>query len=260
MRNSIVFLMTAVLLLATEKLEAQAGRLIRPMLRSGIAVALGVGRYSMRDEYFSAEKYSGTLPQFAATWSRLSESSGYSIGVEHRNSAELRNNNITAGVTLFSLDLDYLYRVATFRFLGGDARVFLGPSTGFFMYFSDLHIAFSELDIPYSFAILLPLGVSSTMLLPVSGRLQLSGSVRSSVFSLGLRMVDLVEDVDEESPVRFLTPPTGTNASIAVGIRYALMDRLSLDAGYELQLLRIRSWDPLLAASDNVSAGFTVGF
>jgi hypothetical protein len=229
-------------------------------LPSGIAIRVGLGRYSVRDEYFSAEKYSGTLPYFSAAWARMNERGGYRIGIEHRSSSELRNNNISAGVTSFFLDLDYLYRAATLSLFSRDAVLFLGPSTGFFMHFSELHIAHSELELPYSFAMLIPLGVNSTLVLPVTNRLQVAGSLRASLFSLGLRMIDIDEDVDEISPVRFLTFPDGTNARLGLGLRYAFKDHLSVDLGYELQILRIRPWDPLLSASDNLLAGFTVVF
>jgi len=162
-----------------------------------------MGRYSVRDEYFSSEKYSGTLPCFSATWARLREGGGYRIGVKHRHSSEIRNYNLSAGATQFSLNLDYLYRVARPSLFSRDAELFLGPSTGFFMHFSDLNIAYSELAIPYSFAILIPVGVNSTLVLPVSARLQLAGSFRASIFSLGMRMIDLVEDVEEESRSAF---------------------------------------------------------
>jgi len=229
------------------------------LLPSGISIKAGMGRYSVRDEYFSSEKYSGTLPQFSATWSRLRERGGYRIGVEHRHSSDIRNNNMSAGITQFSLNLDYLYRVARLSLFSRDALWFVGPSTGFFMHFSELNIAYSELEIPYSFATLIPIGVNSTLVVPVSDRLQLAGSFRASIFSLGLRMIDLVEDVDEESPLRFLILPSGTNANLRLGLRYALTNRLTLDLGYELQVLRVQPWDPLLAVSDNLSAGFTVG-
>lgn len=260
MRNSILYVSVILQIVTAGGLNAQPGGVLFPMLRSGISFELGVGRYSMRDEYFSSEKYSGTLPLVAVSWSRLDESRGFSIGVEHRHSPELRNNNISAGVTHFGLGLDYLYRVASVSLLSRDARVFVGPSTGFFMYFSELNIALSEFELPYSFAILLPLGLNSKVVLPASKRLQFAGTLRSSVFSLGLRMIDIIEDVDEEVPLGFLTPLSGTNARLGIGMRYALLNRLSLDLGYELQLLRIRSWDPLLTASDNIQAGLTLGF
>ena len=117
-----------------------------------------------------------------------------------------------------------------------------------------------DLELPYSFAMLIPLGVNSTVVLPFTDRLQVAASLRASLFSLGLRMIDLDEDVDEVSPVRFLTLPDGTNARLRLGVRYAFMDHLSVDFGYELQMLRIRPWDPLLSASDNLLAGFTVVF
>jgi len=239
-------------------LHAQAAPGTQVLLPSGISIKGGLGRCSVRDEYLSAEKYSGTLPYFSATWAHAHEGGGYRIGLEHRNSSEIRNNNISAGVTSFSLDLDYLYRVATLSLFSREAALFLGPSTGFFMHFSELNIAFSELELPYSFAILLPVGVNSTLVLPVSDRVQVTGSFRTSVFSLGLRMVDLYEDVDEESPLRFLSLLSGTNADLRLGARYALTDRLSLDLGYEFQLLRIKPWDSLLSTSDNVLFGFTV--
>ena len=127
------------------------------------------------------------------------------------------------------------------------------------MHFSDLNIAYSELEIPYSFAILIPVGVNALGVWSIADELQLTSSLRSSIFSLGLRMIDLVEDVNEESPVRFLTLPSGANASVGLGLNYSITDWFSLQVGYELQLLRIRPWDSLLSASDNLLFGLTVG-
>jgi hypothetical protein len=260
MRRCRFLLLVVPLLFLGADLHAQAAPGTHVLLPSGISIKGGLGRYSVRDEYLSAERYSGTLPHFSATWARPHERGGFRIGVEHRTSSEIRNNNISAGVTSFSLDLDFLYRVATLSLFSRDAALFLGPSTGFFMHFSELNIAFSELELPYSFAILLPLGFNSTLVLPATDRVQVTGSFRTSVFSLGLRMIDFYEDDDEPSPVRFLSLLSGTNAHLRLGARYALSDRLSLDLGYEFQLLRIKPWDSLLSTSDNVLFGFTVGF
>jgi hypothetical protein len=259
MRGNLPCLVAVQLLFTPSSLFAQAAPAENLWLQSGISLQVGVGRYSVRDEYISSEKYSGTLPSFTASWSRLRTRGGYRIGVEHRHSSEIRNNNISAAITQFSLDLDYLYRIATPSLFSRDAYLLLGPSTGFFMYFSELNIVYSELEIPYSFAVLVPLGVNSSLIWPMSERLQLAGSVRASVFSLGLRMIDIAEDADEVSPLRFLTVGSGTNASLGLGVRFFLMSRLSLEVGYELQVLRVRPWDSLLSASDNLLAGITVG-
>lgn len=260
MRGRILSLLIVPLLVAPIGLVAQTEPGVSSLLPSGISIQAGLGRYSVRDEYFSAEKYSGTLPYFSATWSRSHAGGGFSIGVEHRNSSDIRNNNISSGITSFSLDLDFLYRIATLNLFSREATLFLGPSTGFLVHFSELNIAYSELEIPFSFAMLLPLGVNSTLVLPVTDRNQFFGSFRSSIFSLGLRMIDFAEEIEEESPVRFLTPLSGANAHLRLGWRFGLAERVSLDLGYELQILRIKPWDPLLSASDNLLAGFTVGF
>ena len=254
-----IYLVVASLLVASGNLSAQTVSPGQIPLPSGITIKAGVGRYSFRDEYFSTEKYKGTLPYFSATWARLNDRGGYQLGVEHRHSSELRNNNISAGVTSFSLNLDYLYRVATVSLISRPTHVFLGPSTGIFMHISDLNIAFSEFQIPYSFAFLLPLGVNSLAQMQVANRFQLNGSFRASIFSLGLRMIDFAEDVDEETVARFLTLPSGTNAKLGIRLRYLMTDRLSLSIGYELQVLRIRPWDSLLSASDNLLVGITFG-
>lgn len=259
MRKLIARLVTALPLITPCGLLAQTPTPEDAWLNMGVSFQVGTGRYSVTDEYISSEKYSGTLPSFSASWSRLRTGGGYRIGVEHRYSADIRNNNISAAITQFSLDLDYLYRVAKPRLFSRDAHLFLGPSTGFYMYFSELNMAFSELEMPYSFAALLPLGVNSSLIWPLSERFQLAGSVRASLFSLGLRMIDLYEDTDEVSPLRFLTVGSGTNASLGLGVRYNLLKRLSLEIGYELQVLRIKPWDPLLTASDNLLAGITIG-
>jgi hypothetical protein len=185
MRRCRFLLLVVPLLFLGIDLHAQAAPGTHVLLPSGISIKGGVGRYSVRDEYLSAEKYSGTLPYFSATWARSNERGGFRIGVEHRNSSEIRNNNISAGLTSFSLDLDYLYRVGTLSLFSRDAALFLGPSTGFFMHFSELNIAFSELELPYSFAMLLPVGVNSTLVLPATDRIQVTGSFRTTVFSLG---------------------------------------------------------------------------
>lgn len=253
-----LLLLPLALMLPVGDLHAQAEPEEPSRFLSGLSIKAGLGRYSFRDRYFSAERYSGTLPHFSVTWSRMEEGGGYRLGVEHRSSSDLRNHNISAGVTAFSLDLDFLYRVTTLSLLSRDATLFLGPSTGFFMHFSELNLAFAQLEIPYSFAMLIPLGVNSSLVLPVNDRVEVLGSVRASLLSLGLRMIDLMEDTDEELPVGFLTFPSGTNVSLHLGFRYGVTSRVSLDLGYELQVLRIRPWDPLLSVSDNLLAGFTV--
>jgi len=46
---------------------------------------------------------------------------------------------------------------------------------------------------------------------------------------------------------------------VGVGLHYTIHHRLYFEVRYELQLLRIKPWDPLTSVSDNVLVGLTVG-
>jgi hypothetical protein len=103
-----------------------------------------------KDEYFSAERYCGTLPYLSASWSRLGRAGGYRLGIEQRHSSDIRGGTLSSGVTQFTLSLDFLHRVTDFAPFARDATLFLGLSTGLFMHFSELDIAYAELEIPHT--------------------------------------------------------------------------------------------------------------
>jgi len=258
MRRSFAILLFLSTLLAPKPTLGQGESVPLTPLPSGIGIKAGYGNYAFTDEYFSTERYSGTLPLFSLTWAHFRESGGYAIGMEWRRSSGVKNHNISAGVTSFSLDLEYLYRVTTLRLLSREAPLFLGPSTGLFLHLSELNIAFSELELPYSFAILIPLGVRSTLVLPVTNRIHLVGSLGASILSLGIRMFDVEEEVNEQTPVRLLPLTSGTRGNFSLEGRYRVASRLSLNLGYDFQFLRVKPWDPLLTASDNLFCGFSV--
>ena len=71
-------------------------------------------------------------------------------------------------------------------------------------------------------------------------------------------MVDNEED--DQSAVKFLTLFSGLNSSFDLGVRYYLLDRLSVKLAYKFELTRFSAWDPLLSASDNLIIGLTYSF
>ncbi len=223
---------------------------------AGLTLALGSGRYSVRDEYLSSERYSGTLPQLRAGWARLSGATGFRMAVEYRRSTEISNHNVAAGITQFSLDLDYMYRVGRASILSREVRFYLGPTAGFLMYVNEPDIASNGLDLALSFAALFSAGVNSYVTAPLVGPLYGTGLLRVNVLSLGLRIVDLMED--DESPVNLLTPVSETNGVAGLGLHFAPLDRLTLGVSYELQVLSIRPWDELVSASNNIIAALTI--
>ncbi len=244
-----IFISLAILLFAGKSF-GQDSLSHRTVFPRGISVEYGLGNYSVRDEYISKEKYSGTLPLFKASWSRFHNKYGYYLDLEYRSSSKIKNYNISADIIQFSLNQGFLYPLSQMSLFTRDVYAFLGPSMGIYIFHNKQNVAVSGFDYSQSFAGLFSLGVSSEIIFPIRPALQAEGSFRLSILSLGLRMVDTEEE--DESPAKLLTLLSGTNASIRLGIRYYLYGNFSLKLAYKLHVTRISSWDPLLSASDNL--------
>ncbi|MBN1273231.1 MAG: hypothetical protein JXB26_13270 [Candidatus Aminicenantes bacterium] len=216
----------------------------------GISLEYGLGRYSVRDEYISKEKYEGNLPFLGVNWSRFHEKYAYSLTLEYRNSSKIKNYNVSADIYQFSLGQEFLYPLAKIPLFKKNLYLSLGPSTDLFFYYNKQNIAYEGSDYSFSFAALFSLGVHSEAIYPIGKHFQAEGFFRLGVLSLGLRTVDM--EKGEESLVKLLTLFSGTNTSIRLGIRYLIFDHLSLRLAYKLEMTRIKAWEPLLSASDNL--------
>jgi len=75
-------LLGAAALLSAENSLGQDSMSHQTLFPSGISIEYGLGRYSVRDEYISKERYSGTLPDFRANWSRFHSKYGYNVVFE----------------------------------------------------------------------------------------------------------------------------------------------------------------------------------
>ncbi len=95
-------------------------------------------------------------------------------------------------------------------------------------------------------------------ILQLKPSLQMESSLKISVLSLGLRMVDSEED--DESPAKLLTLISGLNSSFDLGIRHFIFSKISVKLAYRLEIIRISEWEPLLSVSDNVTLGLTYKF
>lgn len=226
------------------------------VIPSGFTLALGAGPYAVRDEYISRERYTGTLSYVRAGWTHVDGGRGYRLGFGYGGSSEIANHSVSTGITHAALNVDYFHRVSRFRLLSRDAQLFVGPSGGLSLYVNEPELGDNAFNLIVSFAAMFSAGVNAQAVLPLSDRLHVTGTLRSTVLSLALRMVDLVED--DESPVALLTPWAGFGSTIGVDVRYSLLDHVSLGVGYELAMLRIRSWDPVTSAGDNLFVQVTV--
>jgi len=249
MRIEFILISLAMLLFAGNSF-AQDSLNHRAVFPRGISVEYGLGNYSVRDEYISKEKYSGTLPSFKANWSRFHNKYGYYLSLEYGSSSKIKNYNISTDIYQFALNQGFLYPLPAMSLFAREVYAFLGPSTELYFFYNKQNIAVSGFDYAQSFAALFSLGLNAEIIVPIRKNLQAEGSLGLSMLSLGFRMVDSEEE--DVSPVKLLTLLSGTNAWFRLGIRYHLIDNFSLKLGYKLHLTRISSWDPLLSASDNL--------
>ena len=250
------------ILMMASSLSGQNDQDRQTIFPRGIAIDYGLGSYSVRDEYISKEKYSGALPYFTASWSRFQEKGGYCLGLEFRSSDEIKNFNINTQIIQFALYRDYLYCVGKFSLFSKHVYAFLGPTPEFYFYYNQPNISRNGLYLNLSFAALLSLGCNGQFIMPLRQDLQAEGSFRISLLSVGLRMVELVDrDVGtDQPPLKFLTPFSGLNSTVNLGLRYYLLRSFSLKLAYKVQILRITPWDELISASDNLTASVSYHF
>jgi hypothetical protein len=217
---------------------------------AGISVECGLGQYSVRDEYISKEKYSGTLPNIGVQWTRSHRTYCYHLSLDYRHSSGIDNYNVSTDIYHFTLNQGFLYPLSRWSLFSKDLFVLLGPSTDLHFFANEPQIAVSGFDYAQSYAVLLSLGFHAQALMPLGQGFQMEGQLQFGALSLGVRMVD--DEEEDVSPVKPLTVFAGTNLLFRLGVRYHLFRALSLKSSYGLQMTRISAWAPLLAVSDNL--------
>ena len=215
-----------------------------------ISVEYGIGNYSVKDEYISKEKYSGSLPFYRINWINPQQNYIYHFSLDYSYSSEIKNYNVSTDIYQFTLNQGYSYTLPSFSLFNKNVHPYLGPSIELFFYYNRQNIAVQGFDYSQSFALLMSAGINLQLYYNLMDDLDIESSLNFSVLSLGIRMVDFEET--DESPLKLLTLSSGTNAIFKIGPRYYLMDNLSVKAAYLFHFTRISSWEPLISASDNV--------
>jgi len=245
-------LLAACICCSTAVLDAQApaGQPTPPP--TGLSIQYGFGQYAMRDEYISKERYSGTLPSLSADWSRFHDKWGYRLKLEFRHSSEIKNHSISTEILQAAWLQDYMYSLGRAVLFGKEAHVYLGPSFGIYFFLNNPNIAAQGgLSVDLSQATLLFLGLNSDVVIPMGSKLLVEGSGRVSLLSIGIRSDDVLDGSGVSGGL--LTAFSGAIASAELGIRYRILDKLSVKAAGMLQILNISKWNPLLAVSDNLT-------
>ncbi len=251
MKNKYIFLcLTSFLLVAGVSAQDTD---YQPVYPEGISLEYGLGKFAVRDEYFSREKYSGPLPYFKTGWSRLHSNYAYVVGLEVQNSSDIKNYNLSTDIFQFTLRQGFLYQLPRMTLFNKDLSGYLGPSTDLFFFHNKPAISLSGIDDNWESIVgLFSLGVNTHFIYPLQRKIQLEGKLGFSVVSVGLRTVD--EKDENTSEIKFLTLLNGTNGSTAFGIRYFLSKRLSVKIAYSLQMTRVSSWDPVISSGDHLKA------
>jgi hypothetical protein len=245
-------IISACILLLTLESSAQDTGNNKTVFPSGIMVGYGQGLYSVKDEYISKEKYSGTLPYFNLEWVRFHNKSAYRLEFEFRNSSNIKNNGISAEVMQFVFNQDFIYPVGSFPLLSRNVYAYMGPSAQFFYY--DIKYNFAQPGTfisPKTFGIIGSLAVNTEFICPVNKKFMIEGLIRSNLLSFSGKDYDERKYEDEPGPT-LLTVITATKFDFDLSVRYYIINRVSTALRYRFDLLRIDKWDPYIASSNNL--------
>ena len=223
----------------------------------GLSVQGGISYLSTRDEYFSAERYSGTAPYFAMGWSRLHETYGYRLLVQYAHTSDLKNFDVSAEVTQFLLGLDFLYPIGKAEVFSREISFFLGPTSELFM--ATRHQVYSPYSEVNTYASLVSGGMRSEAFYPISPRLQLRAALQTTILSLGMKTTR-DPNGQKTTSLKLLTPFGGFNASGELEVVHKLSDSFSVAVGYRFELACISQWDFFISAQDELIASISFNF
>ena len=252
MKTTSGILSLAGLLLLSLEITGQDTINHKTIFPSGISAGYGLGLYSVKDEYISKEKYSGTLQYINLEWQRFHNKNAYRLEFEYQNSTNISNNKITAEVMQFVFNQDFIYPIGSFPLFSRSVYAYLGPSVQFFFYDIDYNFAQPGTFIsPNTFGIIGSLGINGELIYPVNKKLRIEGFLRSNMLSFSGKKMDEYKYADESSP-SLLSVFTATKIDCDLNIRYYLANRVSASIRYKFDLSRIEKWDPYIAASNSL--------
>ncbi len=218
---------------------------------AGIGVQGGIGYFAVRDDHISSEKYAGRISWVSLQWSHFHETYGYRIGMTYQDAPGIKNFNISSAVTLGSLNVANLYPTGVCTLFGTAVATSLGPTAEMFFYDQQQQIA-QNTDAPTnvyeSGAFLFSMGARGEFIAPVGDALHAEGSLQMSLVSFGGGSRG---SSNGTSSSKLLSPFGATHVTLDLALRYQILARLTIAGGYRFDLLRVNSWNSILAASDN---------
>lgn len=230
---------------------AQHDTLKHPLNQSGgLTVEYGFGKYAVRDEYISKQKYSGSLPLFSLNWSRFKPGRGYVLGIESRSSEKIFSYKVSCRVTQNTLKQDYFYSIGKFRLFNNDINTYLGPSITILLFTFNYDFGTYNHVITESNGTIVSLGLNTQFISNLTKKISAEGGIHLSIASITAKAFQ--SDKHDEPESKFLLVPKALNSGVDIGLRCFIFKSLSVKVLYRLHIYQINEWDPLIAASNNL--------
>lgn len=216
----------------------------------GITLHGGIGYFAVRDAHISENKYAGFSSWFELRWSWFHETYGFRLGLTYQSAGNVKNHNVSADVRQGSLQLATLYPLGPLR--GQNTSFSAGPAVDFLIHFRTQNIAHNNSADPNIYTSGLWLGSFGARLeatYPLCTGVTLDGALQISVLSLGGGTGQAgAETID----IKLLTPFAALHGVGTLGLAFQPFAWVLVRAGYTLDVVRIESWNSLIASNDVV--------
>ncbi len=212
----------------------------------------GTGRLSVKDDFISLRKYSGTFSTFGAEWGTEQDSVKNSFGIEYQHGSTVRNNNSGAEVFHMRMLFDHQSFFKKISVFGNDADWYVGPAGIMAMHIRSQQVALKdEMYSDYmSFFLENSIAVSTSVIMPIGGSWVINAGATMDVVTIGLRMIDNTK-TEKDQMVKVLFPWSNLNGRCDLGVEYRLSNDLSVSGKYMFQFVRNTAWNDLFIAVDN---------
>ena len=235
------------------ELDAQSSPDQPSYRETSLFLEAGVGRLAVRDRAVSSERYVGSPDHIAVDWTKLGDSRGFHLGFLLEQGSEIAQGNLSADIVLTSINIDYLYRVASFSLFSSPAVLFLGPSTGTQAYIREQNVANRSEEV-VSIAFTLPVGLVSKLAVPFGRRFAVIADADIDVVSLGIRYPSNGED---DFDGRLLHVINGFVGGLDLRVRYRV-SKLAASLVVRQRANSITAWDEGLLIG-GASVGIALG-
>ena len=225
----------------------------------GLSAGYGFGRYSIRDEYISLNRYTGMFSELNLEWSHYHGGRGFELEFAYGHGSEIKNYNAKADIYELTLSGKYLYPIKETLLFQKPVYLYLGPCWNSFVHFRNQNMASSIFTKTMSFATLISAGINTKCIIPLSAKFQTENSLTLHLISFAGRLPDM--DIEDAKYIRLLTFPWAIDSQYNFTLRYRMNSNLSIATGYQFKLIKVHSsesseeelgWYGMLSANNNV--------